>query len=122
MKHAHIPVLLVLLGVTVLHAAGEEVAGGIPDTPAGKMFHEFLEVFNTGDLQVLKKYCNENPSFDDPEYWARVYDQYLDLEVHSVSEESSGLLVWLQGRRTRNWVGFKSFFEQETVSIGGVRR
>ena len=41
MRRTRILVLLTLLGLMAFNAAGEEVAGGIPDTPAGKMFNEF---------------------------------------------------------------------------------
>ena len=81
----------------------------LPDTPAGRTFAAFLAAFNTGDIEVMRRFHSERAG--DVENAQQDMDFYSDsggLKLHSVTSSSEHEIeVLVQTKNDGRWLNFK---------------
>ncbi len=93
---------------TAQAAPAAEPSVTLPNTPAGKTFGAFLNAFNSGSLEALRKFHQErggNP--DNAEQDLNFYNQSGGLKLHSVKKSSdTEIEVLAQTKKGERWVSF----------------
>src|SRR5205085_8631846 len=74
---------------TAQPTAAEEPTIALPNTPAGKTLGEFLKVFNSGNLDALKRFHQEHGGdAENAQQDIGFYQQSGGLKLHSVTRSS----------------------------------
>jgi CubicO group peptidase (beta-lactamase class C family) len=86
--------------------AGDAVK--LPDTPAGKTLAAFLQSFNTGDLQTMKRFHTQRGDTDEnAQKDLEFYNQSGGLKIHSVIRSSDyEITALVQKKRDGGWLNF----------------
>jgi hypothetical protein len=115
--------VLALLLANFSHASGQsagdmDVAVELPKTPVAKTFKEFIGVFNTGDIEKMRRFHKDgggNP--DNAELDKRFYDQSGGLKVHSVKSSSDfEIEALVQTKKDGTWLSFKMIVAEQQPS------
>jgi CubicO group peptidase (beta-lactamase class C family) len=85
----------------------------LPETPAGKTLHAFLQAFNTGSLEALKKFHSEHGgNAENANEDLNFFNQCGGLKVHSVNAASDySIQVLTQAKNDGRWLNF-------TIQVG----
>jgi CubicO group peptidase (beta-lactamase class C family) len=80
----------------------------LPETPAGKTLKAFLQAFNTGNLEALKKFHSEHGgNADNANEDLNFFNQCGGLKVHSVKASSDQAIeVLTQAKNDGRWLNF----------------
>lgn len=80
----------------------------LPDTPAGKTLKDFLQAFNTGNLETLKKFHSEHGgNSENANQDLNFFNQCGGLKVHSVTATSDySIAVLTQAKNDGRWLNF----------------
>jgi CubicO group peptidase (beta-lactamase class C family) len=86
--------------------AGEAVK--LPDTPAGKTLAAFLQSFNTGDLQTMKRFHTARGDTDEnAQKDMEFYNQSGGLKIHNVVRSSDyEITALVQKKSDGGWLNF----------------
>ena len=87
----------------------------LPDTPAGKTLGEFINAFNTGDLETLKRFHKAHGGDEEnAQQDLGFYQQSGGLRLHSVARSSEfEIEVLVQGKKDDRWVSFAIGVERQ---------
>jgi CubicO group peptidase (beta-lactamase class C family) len=79
-----------------------------PETPAGKTLKAFLQAFNTGELEALKKFHKEHGGdAESANQDLNFFNQCGGLKVHSVKASSDySIEILTQAKRDGRWLSF----------------
>lgn len=89
-------------------AAASEPGIELPKTAAGKVFGEFIQAFNTGKLETLRKFHRDHGGNEEnAEQDVQAYGQVGELRLHSVTTSSeTGIEVLAQSKKSGQWLNF----------------
>ncbi len=92
--------------VSTTAAPGKEVK--LPDTPAGKTLGKFIQAFNTGDLETLKRFHKEHGGNEEnAQQDVGFYQQSGGLTLRSVARSAElEIEVLAQTKNGERWVSF----------------
>ncbi|HVF47218.1 MAG TPA: serine hydrolase domain-containing protein [Pyrinomonadaceae bacterium] len=105
----------------------------IPDTPAGKVFAEFWNAYNTSDRDVMRQFFLARATQSDPSerqqsadrrtaFIENIYKGYRELNLHSIEGSTNyEIVVLAQSRITEAWCKFEFELDKEpphAVAIG----
>ncbi|MBK9708325.1 MAG: hypothetical protein IPO77_15385 [Acidobacteria bacterium] len=99
---------ILLISVVNVSVRAQQGEAKIPDTPAGKVFGEFMKAFNTGDSVTLRKFHkdhggDENNADQDLE----AFKQTGPLKFHSVkSSNDFEIEALVQAKNDGQWLNF----------------
>jgi hypothetical protein len=90
----------------VAQASAPEIA--LPKTPAGKVFGEFIQAFNSGNLETLKKFHRDHGGDEgNAEQDLNAYRQMGALKLHRVvKSEELAIEVLVQSQQNGAWFNF----------------
>lgn len=99
-------------------------AAKLPDTPAGKAFDSFLNAFNSGDLETMRRFHRERGGNEENANKDKdAYTQTGGLKLHSVTASSDYVLEALvQAKQDGQWLSFNfTVGEQKPYPIAGIQ-
>lgn len=90
----------------VAQASAPEI--GLPNTPAGKVFGEFIQAFNSGNLETLKKFHRDHGGDEgNAEQDLNANRRMGALKLHRVlKSEEHAIEVLVQSQRNGEWFNF----------------
>lgn len=102
----------------------------LPDSPTGQRFPAFLEAFNTGRFDELRRYFESvgvetARAANTAAYWKGVHNEYGPVTLETVDTTRAVPWFWVRGRTTRAWAAFFVDFSEgpePTYTGGGVDR
>jgi CubicO group peptidase (beta-lactamase class C family) len=99
-------------------------AAKLPDTPAGKTLAAFLQAFNTGSLEALKKFHAEHGgNAENANEDMNFFNQSGGLNLHHVRGSNEyAIEVLVQAKKTERWLNFSIEVEpRPPFAIADVR-
>lgn len=96
-----------------------------PHTPAGVVFQDFVEAYNSGSAEQLSMFVNKHYGYKKDENINQVVEEWMDLyyrlgpvEAHSISiNQPFDLEVWLKGKVTKVWFAPEFILHKETSKV-----
>lgn len=96
-----------------------------PNTPAGSIFEEFIDSFNSSSLDTISKFVEKNyssPSQREIQYateeWMDLYSRFGKIKAHSISiNDPYDLEIWVQGEVTKTWFAIEFILNEKTKKI-----
>lgn len=77
-------------------------------SPQGKAVFDYINAFNSGDVEVMQKYNREHDTEADPDQYMQVYKKHGGFKLHSVVAMSGGNITLLVQNKSRgDWVNIK---------------
>ena len=110
-------------GVTFLQETNNDLPGDIklPETPAGQIFRDFIDAYNTGNEGYLKSFAEKHYAKeieDKVDYWMEIYYRFGPASMFSISiDKPYDIEVWLHGKFTNAWFGVELILKEETGKI-----
>jgi CubicO group peptidase (beta-lactamase class C family)/C-terminal processing protease CtpA/Prc len=96
----------------------------LPNTPAGKTLAAFLQAFNTGSLETLKKFHNERGgNAENANQDIGFFNESGGLKIHSIKSSSEyAIEVLAQAKKDGHWLSFSIEVESSAPhAIAGIR-
>ncbi len=101
-------------------ASDSDFAVELPKTPVAKTFKEFISVFNSGDIEKMRRFHKEGGgNVDNADLDKKFYDQSGGLKVHSVKNSADfEIEALVQTKKDGTWLSFKMIVaEQQPSSV-----
>lgn len=96
-----------------------------PETPASDLFQDFLQAYNTGEIDEVRKFVRNHYGYNDSkkvdtqvEYWMDYYFRFGTLIPYEISiNKPDDIEVWLQGETSKFWMAPEFILDKNTNKV-----